>query len=262
MYIVLISFIFYNSEMTERQWNPHVKKTLGELRQYAFINNEDFKNGFVDGYEVTKTYHHADPRLLGSRFVDFEPDLQSTEFQFSVYRQPEHINGRATYRFALGALVTRALDTLEPYLEMQLGKDMKKDLKEFNLGDLVETFSLQFKANELNPSKILTRTGYSVSLYDNPLYDTDESDFQHLYKENFIRVPDAQTKRKTKKEFVPVVIEHEQYPLEMPRLINDAAFEAIVGSIKTKKDMQSIPVEDAAQRMSAVLSKFQTGRLN
>lgn len=248
--------------MKERQWNPHVKNTLAELRQYSFVNNEDFKNGFVDGYEVTKTYHHADPRLLGNRFVDFEPDQQSTEFQFSVYRQEEHINGRATYRYALGALVTRALDTLEPYLEMQLSKDMEKELRGFNFGDLTETFSLQFKANELNPSKILTRTGYFISLYDEPLYDTNESDFQQIHKDNFIRVPNAQSKRKTKNEFVPVTIKHEQYPLELPRLINDAAFEAVVGSIKTKKDMQSIPVEDAAQRMSAVLSQLRTGRLN
>jgi hypothetical protein len=247
--------------MKERQWNPHVKATLAELRQYALTNNEDFKDGFVDGYEVTKTYYHTDPRLLGSRNVDFERDIQTTEFMFSAFRQPEHINGRATYIYSLGALVTRSIDTLEPYLEMQLNKSMREELQDLNPGDLTESFCLQFKAKDLKPNDIASKTSYSVELYSEPIHETEEQDFQLEHTENFVDVPDLRFKRKTKKVFVPATIEHEQYPLELPRLLNDAAFEAIVGSLNSKKEMRSIDTIDAAQRMSTILAKLRTGRI-
>jgi hypothetical protein len=244
-----------------REWNPHVKATLVELKQYALTNNEDFMNGLIDGYEVTKTFYHTDPRLLGSRAINFEKDIQTTEFSFSSFRQPEHINGRATYTYHLDTLVTRSLDTLEPYLAVQLNEDMKDELQDFNLGDLTESFYLGFEANDLKPSEISSRSSYTVELYGETIHETHESDFQHQNLNNFVRVPDLRGKKKTKKVFIPADIEHEQYPLELPRLLNDVAFEAIVGPLSSKKEMRTIPTEDAAQRMSVILAKLRTGRV-
>lgn len=254
-----MGYIFYNSAM--REWNPHVKATLAELRQYALTNNEDFKDGFVDGYEVTKTFYHTDPRLLGSRVDDFERDIQTTEISFSAFRQPEHINGRATYIYSLGALVTRSLDEVEPYLTMQLSEDNKAELQDLDPGDLTESFYLGFRVKDLQPNKITSKSSYTVELYSEPIHETEELDFQLENQDNFVRVPDLNFKRKTKKVFIPATIEHEQYPLELPRLLNDAAFEAIVGPLNSKKDMQTISTEDAAQRMSMILAKLRTGRI-
>jgi hypothetical protein len=244
-----------------RESNPQVKSTLAELKQYALANNEDFKDGLVDGYEVTKTFYHTDPRLLGIRAFDFERDIQTTEISFSTFRQPERINGRPAYIYSLGALVTRSLDVMEPYLEMQLSKEMQTELQDLNPGDLTESFYLGFRAKDLQPSKITSKSSYTVELYGEPVHETEESDFHEKNIKNFVRIPNLNTKRKTKKVFIPATIEHEQYPLEMPRLINDVAFEAIVGSLGSKKDMQAISSDDAARRMSLILGKLRTGRI-
>lgn len=244
-----------------RESIPQVKATLAELKQYALSNNEDFKDGLVDGYEVTKTFYHTDPRLLGIRAFDFDRDIQTTEINFSAFRQPKRINGRPAYIYSLGALVTRSLDEMEPYLEMQLSEEMKTELQDLNPGDLTESFYLGFTAKDLQPGKIASNSSYTVELYGEPVHETEEMDFQEKHRNNFLRVPDPQTKRKTKKVFIPATIEHEQYPQELPRLINDAAFEAIVGPLGSKKNMQSIPSEDAAKRMSMILTKLRTGRI-
>ncbi len=257
--IAFMKNTFYTSKMNER--NPYIAATLAELKQYALSNNEDFKNGFVDGYEESKTFFHADPRLLGSRVVDFERDMQKTVLCFSAFRQPEHQNGRATYQYALGALVVRALDELEPHLAMQLSKDEQAELEDFNVGDLIETLYLGFKVSDLQPNKITSKTSYTVDLYDEPIHQTEESDFKLKHANNFVSIPKPGSKHKTKKIFIPATIEHEQYPLELPRLLNDIAFEAIVGPIQSKKDMQSIPNDDAALRMSKMLAKLRTGRI-
>lgn len=254
-----MKYVFYNSAM--RESNPYVKSTLAELKQYTLANNEDFKDGLVDGYEVTKKFYHTDPRLLGSHVVDFERDMQTTEFIFTAFRRPERLNGRPAYAYSLGALVTRSLDTLEPYLEMQLDEEMKTELKDLDQGDLTESFYLGFKAKDLDPSRITSTSSYTVELYQEPIHETEEVDFQLKNQKNFVRIPDLSSKRKTKKVFIPATIEHEQYPLELPRLINDAAFEAIVGPLGSKKNMQAIPSEDAAQRMSIILAKLRTGRI-
>lgn len=245
--------------MIER--NPHVTRLLDELREFSFEDNIDFKNNLFDGYEVTKHYFHTDPRLLSTRSIDDDRDVQTTEFTFSAFRRSERTNGRSSYLYIMGATVTRSLDQLEPYIAAQLEESTRKELDDFEPDDLTESFYMEFTADDSKPNRIKTKQSYAVEQYGETVHDTNEDDFALSHTNNFVQATDPNKKRKTKKIFIPATIDAEQYPLELPRLLNDAAFEAIVGPLSKKSSHQTLPTEEAARRMSAMLQKMRTGRI-
>ncbi len=168
---------------------------LGEIKQFAFEQSGDFRDGLVDSIDMSKTFTHASEipsNLIGDSKGDLttrlgqicRPIIFTTMLGFEATREPY---ARKTYTYQLLQRVQHTVDTDLPdhysnLFDMKQIKKMQRLLRA-NPGIIQEADGFKYALGTDEPRSIDVTQTYDITIGDEVVHIA--SDAEQLYTDGF-----------------------------------------------------------------------------
>jgi hypothetical protein len=232
---------------------------LTDLKDFAFEQSPQFRDGTHAGFEVMKNFYHHDPLPFEARY-ELSPEMCKSTFTFTAFRMPG-LKFKPAYNYLASAAVERSLPILPLHMLNAIAPSVRKvydDFEEIEEGALCEESSTCMETSDHELREINRTMRYVLTYAGDTIYQATDQDILHGHQGEFVDVPEIENTDSTGKIFVPIRIEHERLS-DTDSILTDSHFWDLIEPLTEEGEDDAFRA--AATAMRSVVRILRTGEV-
>jgi hypothetical protein len=235
---------------------------LRNLKDYAFRDNGDFRNGIINESGVQKNY------TLSSNFFQGDTPGESTinerrlSLGFVATRSLDlRIRNKPSYSYNITSESERTIEEIPDYVLDTLDDEEKELLEDYDPNALIESASTDYSVSDTDEVDIITTNfDYAISYEGDDVFHHTSSEVlygQEMFGEP-VSIPTIESNFGQATLYITKPVSQEIYTSDVERLENELAFRAIVDPFNTN-NLNLHNFDIASKRINTILEIMKNG---
>jgi len=235
---------------------------LRNLKDFAFKDNGDFKNGIINESGVLKNYTLSSNFFEGDEYSDALMRERRISLGFVATRSLDlRVRNKPSYNYNVTSASERTIDEIPGYVLDTLDEEQQELLEDYDPNALIESASTDYSVSDRDEIDIITTNfDYAISYEGDDVFHHTSSEV--LYSEEMfgepVSIPTIESNFGQATLYITKPISQEIYTSDVERLENELAFRAIVDPFNTN-NLNLHNFDIASKRIDMILEIMKNG---